>query len=102
MSTINTIKKRIDPSFIGNKPVGPGYPVFIIAEIGINHNGRMGIAKKLIDDALKAGVDAVKFQKRSLNDLYIKTYLENPEKGEQSLKYTLYSLRRADLRNKQF
>ncbi|OGL43364.1 MAG: hypothetical protein A2161_21160 [Candidatus Schekmanbacteria bacterium RBG_13_48_7] len=88
--------------FIGNKPVGPGYPVFIIAEIGINHNGRMGIAKKLIDDALKAGVDAVKFQKRSLNDLYIKTYLENPEKGEQSLQYTLYSLRRADLSDEQF
>ncbi len=49
---------------IGNKPVGQGCPVYIIAEIGINHNGDLGIAKKLIDVAVQAGCDAVKFQKR--------------------------------------
>ncbi len=50
---------------IGHRPVGDEHPVFIIAEIGINHNGDIGIAKKLIDGAVLAGCDAVKFQKRT-------------------------------------
>jgi N-acetylneuraminate synthase len=50
---------------IGNRLVGDGYPAFIIAEIGINHNGDLEIAKKMIDAAVHAGVDAVKFQKRT-------------------------------------
>ena len=44
--------------------------VFIIAEIGINHNGDLNIAKKLIDGAIFAGADAVKFQKRTVEDVY--------------------------------
>jgi len=47
------------------RKVGLGEPVFIIAEIGINHNGSMEIAKKLIEGAVFAGCDAVKFQKRT-------------------------------------
>lgn len=50
---------------IGGRPVGRGHPTFIIAEIGINHNGDLGIAKRLIDAAIAAGCDAVKFQKRT-------------------------------------
>ncbi|WP_437751667.1 N-acetylneuraminate synthase family protein [Sorangium sp. So ce1389] len=50
---------------IGNRLVGDGEPVFVIAEIGINHNGSLEIAKKLIDGACLAGCDAVKFQKRT-------------------------------------
>jgi N-acetylneuraminate synthase len=50
---------------IGCRPVGNGEPVFVIAEIGINHNGSLDIAKKMIDGALFAGADAVKFQKRT-------------------------------------
>ncbi len=50
---------------IGSKLVGDGQPVFIIAEIGINHNGSLEIAKKMIDGAVHAGCDAVKFQKRT-------------------------------------
>lgn len=50
---------------IGNRVVGDGQPCYIIAEIGINHNGDLGIAKKLIDAAVLAGCDAVKFQKRT-------------------------------------
>jgi N-acetylneuraminate synthase len=50
---------------IGNKTIGAGAPVFIIAEIGINHNGDLNIAKRLIDVAVMAGCDAVKFQKRT-------------------------------------
>lgn len=47
------------------RPVGDGCPVYVIAEIGINHNGSVEIAKKLIDAAKIAGCDAVKFQKRN-------------------------------------
>ena len=51
--------------------------VFITAEIGINHNGDMGIAKKLIDWAALSGCDAVKFQKRTVDRVYTKEYLES-------------------------
>jgi len=50
---------------IGDRLVGDGHPTYIVAEIGINHNGSVDIAKLLIDAAIKAGVDAVKFQKRT-------------------------------------
>lgn len=50
---------------IGDKLVGNGKPMFVIAEIGINHNGSLELAKKLIDGARLAGCDAVKFQKRT-------------------------------------
>ena len=55
---------------IGNKKVGDGQPCFIVAEIGINHNGDVNIAKKLIDVAAFAGCDAVKFQKRTIDVVY--------------------------------
>ncbi|MCL6474542.1 MAG: N-acetylneuraminate synthase family protein [Firmicutes bacterium] len=50
---------------IGDRLVGEGQPVYIVAEIGINHNGDVDIAKRLIDAAKLAGCDAVKFQKRT-------------------------------------
>ena len=50
--------------------------VFVIAEIGINHNGDMKIVKELIDGAIYAGCDAVKFQKRTIDLVYSKEYLE--------------------------
>jgi N-acetylneuraminate synthase len=50
---------------IGNSRVGDGERVLVVAEIGINHNGSLEIAKKLIDGAILAGCDAVKFQKRT-------------------------------------
>jgi N-acetylneuraminate synthase len=50
---------------VGDRFVGVGEPVFIIAEIGINHNGSLELAKKLIDAAIFAGCDAVKLQKRT-------------------------------------
>ncbi|HMN12725.1 MAG TPA: N-acetylneuraminate synthase family protein [Bellilinea sp.] len=50
---------------IGNKWIGEGHPTYIVAEIGINHNGDVKIAKQLMDAAKQAGVDAVKFQKRT-------------------------------------
>lgn len=52
---------------IGNRTVGDGHPTYVIAEIGINHNGDLNIAKRMIDAAVHAGADAVKFQKRTPN-----------------------------------
>jgi N-acetylneuraminate synthase len=52
---------------IGNRIIKEGGPTFIIGEIGINHNGSLEIAKELIDAAVSAGCDAVKFQKRTPN-----------------------------------
>jgi sialic acid synthase SpsE len=63
---------------IGTRYVGPGEPVFIIAEAGINHNGSVDLAKKLIDAAVEAGVDAIKFQKRTTKDILTKDGLDKP------------------------
>ena len=50
---------------IGSRVVGGGRPAYVIAEIGLNHNGDVELAKRLIDVAADAGADAVKFQKRT-------------------------------------
>lgn len=55
--------------------------VFIIAEVGINHNGDLAIAKKLIDGASFCGVDAVKFQKRTIDKVYTKETLDGPRES---------------------
>ena len=66
---------------IGNKSVGDGEPVFITAEIGINHNGDLAIAKRLIDTAVDAGADAVKFQKRTVDAVYSPEELARPREN---------------------
>ena len=55
--------------------------VYIIAEIGINHNGDLDIAKKMIDGAVRAGCDAVKFQKRCVEKVYTKADLDRPRES---------------------
>lgn len=54
---------------------------FIVAEIGINHNGDLALAKKLIDVAVVAGCDAVKFQKRTIDKVYTEEFLNSPRKS---------------------
>src|SRR5882672_9858408 len=66
------------PVHIGNRLVGPGHPVFIVAEIGINHNGSVDLATKLVDAAVAAGCDAVKFQKRTVDAVYAPEELATP------------------------
>jgi N-acetylneuraminate synthase len=61
---------------IGNKIIGENKPTYIVAEIGINHNGDMVLAKKMIDIAVNAGCDAVKFQKRTIDLVYSKEELD--------------------------
>jgi N-acetylneuraminate synthase len=64
-----------------NRKVGNGHPCYIIAEIGINHNGDIEIAKKLIDLAKVAGCDAVKFQKRTVDVVYSSEELAKPRES---------------------
>jgi len=66
------VKGRPGKVKIGKQYVGPGEPVFVIAEIGINHNGDITIARKLIAAAKVAGADAVKFQKRFTGEILTK------------------------------
>lgn len=66
---------------IGNKVIGEGNKTFVIAEIGINHNGDINIAKQLIKEAFQAGSDAVKFQKRTVNVVYTEEELAKPREN---------------------
>ena len=72
---------------IGSRRIGPNEPCYIIAEIGVNHNGDVGIAMQLIDAAVAAGADAVKFQKRKLTETYREEIVAEPRRGEQGLQY---------------
>ncbi|MBC8330571.1 MAG: N-acetylneuraminate synthase family protein [Anaerolineae bacterium] len=82
---------------IGDRLVGDGQPPFIIAEIGVNHNGILEYAFELIDASVDAGADVVKFQKRNLKKLYPKKYLDNSNVGEKNLNYLLPILQRVEL-----
>ena len=66
---------------IGSRLVGDGEPCFVIAEIGINHNGDIDIAKRLISVAVAAGCDAVKFQKRTVDVVYSAEELAKPRES---------------------
>ena len=59
---------------------------FIIAEIGINHNGDMDITKRLIDGAAESGCDAVKFQKRTIDVVYGELPTENKNRAQSLVK----------------
>lgn len=63
---------------IANRPIGDGYPCYIIAEAGVNHNGSLELAERLVDIAAQAGADAVKFQKRTVADILIAEALARP------------------------
>lgn len=66
---------------INDKKIGDGNPCYIIAEIGINHNGDINIAKRLIDLAIFSGCDAVKFQKRTIDVVYSAAELAKPREN---------------------
>jgi N-acetylneuraminate synthase len=66
---------------IGNKTVGENQPAYIIAEIGINHNGSIKIAKELIDAAIECGCDCVKFQKRTVDVVFTPEELAKPRES---------------------
>lgn len=63
---------------IGNRPVGTGHPCYVVAEAGVNHNGSVDLARRLVQTAAEAGAEAVKFQKRTVRDILIAAALEQP------------------------
>ena len=71
----------LEPIRIGTRLVGPGHPAFVVAEIGINHNGDLELAKALITAAADAGCDAVKFQKRTIEVVYTPEELARPREN---------------------
>lgn len=79
---------------VGKHTIGDDQPCFIVAEIGINHNGDIALAKKLIDIAFISGCHAVKFQKRTVDKVYTKEELDMPRRSifgntNRDLKYGL-------------
>ncbi len=66
---------------VGARLVGPQQPTFVVAEIGINHNGDLDLAKRLVDAAAAAGCDAVKFQKRTVEAVYSQAELARPRES---------------------
>ncbi len=75
------MSSEINPVTVGAKKLGDGQPCYIIAEIGINHNGDLDLAKRLISVAVAAGCDAVKFQKRTVDVVYTKAELAKPRES---------------------
>lgn len=69
------------PVSIGGRLVGPGEPCYVLAEIGINHNGNLDLARKLISAAHLAGCDGVKFQKRTVDIVYTAEELAKPREN---------------------
>jgi len=77
--------------------IGLDEPCYIVAEIGINHNGKLDLAKKLIDVAVECSANAVKFQKRSLEDLYKKNVLDDPTVESQGFEILVDVLKEVEL-----
>jgi sialic acid synthase SpsE len=82
---------------IADIKIGKECPCYVVAEIGINHNGDIKIAKLLIDEAKKAGANAVKFQKRHLESLYKNEVIENPNLESQGFEILLDVLKNVEL-----
>jgi len=80
---------------IGDRHVGDGEPVFVIAEIGLNHNGDPALARELIDLAADAGADAAKLQKREVDLCFTRAALEAPYPGRNSFGATYGDHKRA-------
>lgn len=88
---------------IGNKWIGEGCPVFIIAEAGVNHNGNLSVAKELVDIAKEAGADAVKFQTFKAEDLVVRNTAKAEYQKEHSQGRTQFEmLKKLELKYQDF
>ena len=89
---------------LGNRIIGDGNPTFVVAEIGLNHNGSLKTAIELVNKAKECGADAVKFQKRNLKALYKDDVLKDPNIDSQATVYLFnifkrFELSKSDLKN---
>jgi N-acetylneuraminate synthase len=82
---------------IGKNLIGDDHPVYVIAEIGINHEGNYETAKMLLEKAVESGADAVKIQLRDLETVYTQKVLEDSLTAEHSTQYLLKELKSCDL-----
>lgn len=80
---------------IGNRWIGEGEKTFFIAEIGNNHNGDYFLAKRSIEEAVRAGADAVKFQKRFIDEVFTRELKEKPQTKDQIYGKTYGEYRKA-------
>lgn len=78
-------KNKQSAVHVGKKTISHEHPVFVVAEVGINHNGDIELAKKLIDAAIEAGCDAVKFQKRTVPVVYSSEELNRPRAVDKKI-----------------
>lgn len=98
----NTVSAPITFS-IRNKIIGREHPTFIVAEIGNNHNGDMDLARRLVEAAAQAGADAVKFQRRNLQEVFTKDMLNAPQTKSTELGETYGEYRaKLELTDEQF
>jgi sialic acid synthase SpsE/sugar phosphate isomerase/epimerase len=86
-----------EPIRIGRFEISETSPTFVIAEIGINHNGSYEMAQKLVDEAVEAGADCAKFQMRHMKSLYSNSGNNNDAKEDLGSQYTLDLLSRFQL-----
>ena len=87
---------------VGARHIGSTFPTYVIAEVGLNHNGSLENARRLIDASVEAGCNAVKFQKRRLADLYTKEVLENPNKFEEGFQYFIPILKETEFEREEY
>ncbi|MBN1231306.1 MAG: N-acetylneuraminate synthase family protein [Anaerolineales bacterium] len=90
-------RKADDTIHIGKITIDTESPVFIIAEIGINHNGSLETAKRLVDESIKAGADCAKFQMRNMQALYVNAGNADDNSENLGSQYTLDILSRSAL-----
>jgi len=96
------IAEQVQPYIeFGNHRISEDEPVFIIAEIGNNHQGDIKLAKSLVDLAIKAGVDCVKFQMRNVKNLYRNSGSSNDASADLGTQYTLDLLSKFQLTDEQ-
>lgn len=101
---VNVARKRkiIEGIEIDNKIINETSPAFIIAEVGLNHNGDMQLAKSLIEDSVKAGVDCVKFQMRDMDSLYRNTGVNIAIGEDLGSQYVIDLLKKTNLTPEQY
>lgn len=94
-------KSHSDGVPIGNFLITEESPAFVISEIGINHNGDIELAKRMVDLSIEAGADCAKFQMRDMKSLYGNAGNANDPKEDLGAQYTLDILSRSQLTNEQ-